>query len=203
MHAHHLLWREQAEIARDRRAPVAALRAVAGVAQARHQHLPRVGDAPHIPPAFTCVPGKREPGDAGRDDVKGIRWIAAVRPGVGKRPDNVDELDDGAGPAVGQDQRQGVWLGRAHVQEVDGLAVDRGLELREGVEPRFPPAPVVPVTPVCGEVLGGLQGDTVVPGHIRKFVRPAGGTEALVQVIQVRVRDGDLERHDGVGGTHE
>jgi hypothetical protein len=67
--------------------------------------------------------------------VEGVGRVAAVGPGIGQRADQLQELDDRAGPAVGQDQRQGGRLGRADVDEVDLVAVQVGGVLRELVEP--------------------------------------------------------------------
>jgi hypothetical protein len=52
---------------------------------------------------------------------------APGRSRVGKRRDDVEELDDRPGPPVDQHERRGVGLGRAHVQEVQVLPVDRGV----------------------------------------------------------------------------
>ena len=51
--------------------------------------------------------------------MEGVSGIAAVGGGVGERTDDVLELGDGAGPAVGDQQGQGVLVGRADVEQVD------------------------------------------------------------------------------------
>jgi hypothetical protein len=48
---------------------------------------------------------------------------------VAERPDEVEELHHRAGPAVGQDQWQGIGLGGADVEEVDVVPVELGGEL--------------------------------------------------------------------------
>jgi hypothetical protein len=40
--------------------------------------------------------------------VERVRRVAAVRDRVGQRADDVEELDDRARPAVGEDQREGI-----------------------------------------------------------------------------------------------
>ena len=61
--------------------------------------------------------------------MEGVRWVGAVSARVGQRADDVEVLDDRAWPAVREDEREGVGLGRADVQEMDGLPVDLGREL--------------------------------------------------------------------------
>ena len=63
--------------------------------------------------------------------MEGVLGAAAVRGRVGQRADGVEQLDDGAGPAVGHDQRQRVLVRRLDVDEVDVHAVDLGRELRQ------------------------------------------------------------------------
>ena len=64
---------------------------------------------------------------------------AAVRRGIGQRIDDLQLLDDRAGPAVGDDERQRVFMLRADVDEVDVEPVDLGDELRQGVQLRLAP----------------------------------------------------------------
>ena len=73
------------------------------------------------------------------DDVEGVRGAAAMRGRIGQRLDDLQLLDDRAGPAVGDDHRQGVLMLRADVDEVDVQPVDLGDELRQGVQPRLAP----------------------------------------------------------------
>src|SRR4026208_826164 len=65
-------------------------------------------------------------------EVERVLRVSAVRCWVGEGANGLEELDDGAGPAVGHDQRQRVLVGRLDVDEVDVHAVDLGLELRQG-----------------------------------------------------------------------
>ena len=50
------------------------------------------------------------------------------------------------------DQRQRVALGRAQVGTLDARPVDGSRELRPGVQPRLPGAPVISGPPVLGEL---------------------------------------------------
>jgi hypothetical protein len=86
-------------------------------------------------------------------------WLRGIAEGA----DDLDELGDGAWPAVSDDQRQCIGLGRADVQEVDVLPVDGGGELGEPVEPGFLGAPVVGAAPVLGQLSQVLEGDAAAP----------------------------------------
>jgi len=66
----------------------------------------------------------------------------AVRGGIRQRLDDLQLLDDRAGPPVGDDQRQRILVPGADVDEVDVEPVDLGDELRQGVELRLAGAPV-------------------------------------------------------------
>ena len=85
--------------------------------------------------------------------MEGILGAAAVRGRVGQRADGVEQLDDGAGPAVRHDQRQRVLVLGLDVDEVDLHAVDLGRELRQRVQLRLGLAPVVLGRPVARERL--------------------------------------------------
>ncbi len=64
------------------------------------------------------------------DHVERVRRVAAVDRRVAEGADHVQHLDDRAGPAVRDDQRQRVLVRRPDVDEVDVEAVDLGEELR-------------------------------------------------------------------------
>jgi hypothetical protein len=134
------------------------------------------------------------------------RWnasSAAVRGRVGERADDLEQLEHRAGPAVRDDQRQGVVVPRLDVDEVDAEPVDLGHELRERVQLRLARAPVVVGAPVGHQVMDRRQlhalrliGDEFLAG-------PARGRDAPLQVGQVLVRHVDLERADGgIGHGH-
>src|SRR5262249_36489670 len=95
--------------------------------------------------------------------------------------DDLQLLDDRAGPAVVDDQRQRVFMLRANVNEVDVQPVDLGDELRQGVQCRLASAPVVPGRPVAREFLNHCERhalrlirDGLLPGA-RSGPRRGGG----------------------------
>jgi hypothetical protein len=99
----------------------------------------------------------------------------------GQGADHVEELEDRTGPAVGEDQRQRVGVGRPDVQEVDVLAVDLGGVLRIAVERGLLSAPVELLAPVGGQLADPLQRDAEVPADAGQFVGPADAVQAVVQ----------------------
>ena len=188
---------ERADPRRDLRAPVAALRAVARVAEAVHQLDERPRDAPHVPAARAR--GLREA--VARAATGATTWnasaaLAAVRLRVGQPRDDVEELDDRAGPAVREEQRQRVRVRRARVDEVDRLAVDARAEVLELVEPRLLRAPVVLVAPVLDQLAQVVDRDPVLPARALDLVREAGPRQPAAQVVEDRVVDADLEPLD-------
>ena len=124
-------------------APVAALRDILRVAETLHQHRPGLGDARRIPADRRRLAGKAVAGQRGDHEVEGIRRRRAMRLRIGQRADDLELLDDRAGPAVRDDHRQCVFVLRAHVDEVDVEAVDLGDEIRHCVQPGLHLAPVV------------------------------------------------------------
>ena len=101
---------------------------------------------------------------------------------------------------MSDDQRQGIFVFRTHVQEVDAEAVDAGLVLAPIVQHRFAAAPVVAVTPVIDQRLDLGERGALGPVVDCLRARPAGLVDAAVEVLEVRVRDGEGEGGDGVIG---
>src|SRR5215470_13833648 len=89
--------------ARNRRAPVSALRDVAGIAEALHQFGPGARDAVRVP-ASTGWPAGEAIARQGRDDdVERIPGAASVRSWIRKRINDLELLDDGSRPAMSDD----------------------------------------------------------------------------------------------------
>jgi hypothetical protein len=125
--------------------------------------------------------------------------------GVGERADYLEQLDHGAGPAVGDDQRQRVLVLGAGVDEVDLDAVDLGRELRQRVQPLFDPPEVVLARPVVGERPERRELNALGAVVDQLLARPARGLDAAPQVVDLLGGDLDLERPDpGLdNGAHE
>src|SRR5918994_923732 len=118
---------------------------------------------------------------------------AAMRGRIREWTDQVQQLEDRSGPAMGHDQRQRIRLGRPYVDEVDVHSVDGRQELRQGIEPGLGPAPIVGGLPVFHECPQPMGWDALrAVGH-RLTVRPTGCRKPPAQVIQCRFRDVRLE----------
>jgi hypothetical protein len=199
-------------------AGVVAVRAIAVIAEPPHQLGPRSRGPVGVPARLAGGPGEGEAGQRRDHHIEGVGRLPTVAAGVGERRDEVEVLQEGVGPAVAEDQRRGLRLGGAEVQEVDRLPVDLGDELRVGVEPCLPGAPVVVVLPVVDQVADIADRDAVLParrdraglraaGIHGELVGPAGPGQPVGKVVQVGLGDLDAERanlgvgHDGSFGT--
>ena len=163
--------------------------AVALVAEHRHQRVERGGDPRHAPAALARLAAEPEPGQRGHDEVELLA----------QRPEQPVELVDRAGPAVDQQQREGVGGAPAHVPEVQVDAVDLAQEPGDRVELGLARAPVVAVAPVLAELADGVDLRAVVPLRAGDRLGPARARQALAQVGQDGVGDIDAE---GAGVSH-
>src|SRR5258708_32632839 len=82
------------------------------------------------------------------------------------------------------------------MEEVDAGASQVGVELRESVEPGFDSAPVVIALPIFADVLHVLEGNPLRRIRDGLQVGPAGGAQALFQILEIRIADLNLERPD-------
>ncbi len=66
-------------------------------------------------------------------EVEGIRCTPAMRRGIGQRLDDLQLLDDRAGPSMRDDHRQRILVLGTHVDEMNVEPVDLGDEMRQGL----------------------------------------------------------------------
>ena len=85
--------------------------------------------------------------------MEGVRRAGAVSRGIGQRIDDLQLLDGRARPAVGDDERHGIFMSRPDVNEMDIQPVDLGDELGMRVQLRLAPPPVVIGRPIPRERL--------------------------------------------------
>jgi hypothetical protein len=123
-----------------------------------------------------------------------------VRRGIGQRIDDLQLLDDRAGPAVIDDQRQRVLMLRTNVNEVNVQPVDLGDELRQGVQCRLALAPVVLRRPIAREFLNHCEGHALRLILDGLFLGPVRSRDASTKVLQSLIRDVDVEGADLDGG---
>src|SRR2546430_7952023 len=95
--------------------------------------------------------------------MKGIARIATMSAWISQWADQLQELHWRTGPAMGEDQRQGIGLGGAHMHEVYGLTIDLGCELRDLIESGLVLAPVVAGTPIVGQFLEVVKRNASAP----------------------------------------
>jgi len=101
VHADDVIGVDAAKLGGDDRAGVPAVGAVTVVAEAVHQLCPGASDPAGVPTRAGERAGKAKAGQRGRHDVEGVGGIAAMAGGIGQRADDLHELHDRAGPAVG------------------------------------------------------------------------------------------------------
>ena len=194
MVADQALDRLAAHQVRDEGTHVAALGDIAGVAEAVHQLRPRACGAAGVPAELGRLAGEPVAGQGRQHQVECVLGGAAVSGRVGQRADGLQQLDDRAGPAVGHDQRQRILMPRPDVDEVDLDPVDLGHELRQRVQSRLAPAPVVVAHPVVRERLQRRQLHALRPICDELFGGPARRGDAAAQLSELLLRNVDLER---------
>jgi hypothetical protein len=148
VHADHVIGVESSLHRGDDRTGVVSVGAVALIAKPLHELSPRLCGALRVPARLSGRPEEAEAGQVRDHQVKGVGRITTIGARVGQRSEQLQILHHRVGPAVGEDQRGGIRLRRADVEEVDVLMIDLGGELRELVQLRLPRAPVIAVSPV-------------------------------------------------------
>src|SRR5215467_878558 len=97
----------------------------------------------------------REPVTRHRRDhyMESVRCAPAMRCGIDQRIDDLQLLDDRAGPAVVDDERQCILVFRANMNEMYVEPIDLGHELRQSTQSSLDLAPVVTCHPMARELL--------------------------------------------------
>ena len=146
--------RQQRHLLRDRIAPVAALRDVARVAEALHQHDPGARDA-DADPSRSRSACRKSRSPAATESRHRTRPTALPPCAVGLVSGSMIFSCSMIEPGQPWVTIIGNAFGmlRAHVDEMDVEPVDLGDELRQRVQPRLDLAPVVVGRPVARELL--------------------------------------------------
>ena len=182
----------------DDRAPVAALRAIPRVSEALHQLDIRIGDADGIPARRRRLAREAVAGHRRNHEVKRVRRAAAMRRGIGQRPDDLHLLDDRSGPSMRHEERQRILMLRADMNEMDVQSVDIGDEVRQGVELRLDLSPVVFRLPMLRELLDRRELHALRRIPHRLPVGPSRRLDASAQLDEIRFRNVDAEGTDRV-----
>ena len=128
--------------------------------------------------------------------MEGVLGVAAMRRRIGQRLDDLEELDDRAWPAMCEQDRQGVHVLRAHMQEVDAESVNLCPVLGKNVQPLLDPTQVVTRLPVVCERLHLCQRYALGPVSDGFLLRPADCAKPSFEMIERGGRNVDLERRD-------
>ena len=126
--------------------------------------------------------------------MESVRCPRAMCRRIGKRINDLQLLDNRAGPSMRDDERQRILMLRTNVNEMNVQPIDLGDELRKPVQLRLALAPVVLRLPIARECLHRRELHAlrlVVDGLL---LGPARGRDASTQVIEGRLGDLDLER---------
>src|SRR3954453_15108276 len=118
----------------------------------------------------------------------------AVCRGVGQWIDDLELLDDRAGPSVANEERQGILMFRTNMNEMDIEPIDLGDEVWQVLQFLLALAPVVLGRPIARECLHRRELHAlrqVVDGFL---VGPACGSDASTQVLEVGLGGVDPER---------
>jgi len=114
--------------------------------------------------------------------------------GFVERLNELELLEDGARPAVRDDDGQCVLMLGPHVDEMDVETVDLGDEIGDGIQPGLDLAPVVVGCPVARECLHGGERHTLREVRDGLALREPGRGDAPAQVSKVRFRRIHLKR---------
>ena len=179
------------EPGRDHRPPVAALRAVAVVSEARHQHRPRVGDRAVRPnPVRPSGPTIRS--RAATAPPRGSPRVAARSRRGTPRPIPGQPCVMINGNASGSSER--AWMKWICWPSISVRKCGQRLNRSSCA------APVELRAPVLAEVLEVREVGAVAPTRARDLVGPAGASQPVAEVVEHRVGNVDSERSDVVVG---
>src|SRR5579864_2818446 len=117
---------------------------------------------------------------------------------IGKWIDNLQLLDDRAGPPVRDNERQRIFMFRANVNEMNVKAVDLSNELREGVQSRFDLTPVILLRPILRDLLHCVELDALrcIPNEF--LLRPPSRSNASAQFSQFHFRNIHMKRANSI-----
>jgi hypothetical protein len=107
-----------------------------------------------------------------------------VRGGIRQRIDDLQLLDDRAGPTMRDDERQGVLMFRADMDEVNVEPIDARDEIRQRVELRLDLAPVRTPPPNTARALESLRVARLAIGP-RPFRGRASGSRLSAGAIRL------------------
>ena len=123
-------------------------------------------------------------------DIERVFSVPAERGWIGERADDLQLLDDRAGPPVRNDYRQRVRIFRADVDEMNIESVDVGYEVRQRLQFLLALAPVVILRPIAREFLYRRQLHALRLIGDGFFSGPARCGNTAPEIIKVLLRHG-------------
>jgi hypothetical protein len=190
---------KQRHLLGDGIAPIAALRDEARIAEALHQHDPGAGDPDRIPAGRIRLPRKAVAGQRGDYEVECVGRAPAMHGRIGQRLDDLQLLDDRTRPAMGDDDGQRMVVPRADMDEMHVHPIDLGNELRQAVQPRLYPAPIVVARPILRQRLHRLEPYALRCIAHRFPFGKSGRSDPPAQVEKLRVRRLVMKGADSCG----
>src|SRR5918997_4873170 len=124
---------------------------------------------------------------------------------IGQWIDDLQLLDDRAGPSVRDDERQRIFMFRTNVNEMNVEPVDLGDEVRQGLQLLLDLAPVVLLRPIARERLHRREPRPLRLIFDGLLFGPARRLDASAEVVEFLFRHVDLEGaylrmgHGGLG----
>src|SRR5258708_20261491 len=97
---------------------------------------------------------------------------------------------------MGENNRQGVLLLRAHMDKVNADAIDLSTILRKTVDRLLSPTPVIPSTPIFDQCARLLQRHALGPVRNGLPVRPTRQVETTPEIVKNALWTVDGERGD-------
>src|SRR5258708_40176863 len=128
--------------------------------------------------------------------MESVRCARAMGRGIGKWIDNLQLLDDRAGPSVGDDQWQRIFMFRTNVNEMNVEAVDRRHELWKRIQLCLDLAPTVIRPPIACDFLHRRELYALRFIRDRFPVGPPRRVDAPAQVDERLFRNVDAEGSD-------
>src|SRR5215218_8871668 len=125
--------------------------------------------------------------------MESVRCARAMCRRIGQGIDDLQLLDDRAGPAVRDDERQRIVMFRTNVNEMDVQPIDLGDGVRYRLQLLLALAPVVLLRPVARELLHRRELHALREIFDGLLFGPARRRDAPPKVVEVLFRHVDLE----------
>src|SRR4051812_39647825 len=171
---------------------------VAGVAEALHQFRPGSAHPLGTPAGARRLARETVARHRGDNHVEGVGCARAVCRGIGKRVDDLQLLDDRAGPSVRNKERQSILMLRTNMNKMNLQTIDLRDKLRQGTEPGLAPAPIVIGRPIVCEILHRRERYALGWIGNRLAVRPLRRCNPPAELEERLFRNVNSERPDWV-----